>query len=60
MEARLTVRLEAMLSLASTVPLLFLKVRAICATFGPVVFTVLVGKLPSEEGDSDTWKRYVK
>ena len=54
------VRLEAMLSLASTVPLGFLKVRAICVTSGPVVFTVLVGKLPSEEGDSDTWKRYSK
>ena len=53
------VRLEAMLSLASTVPLGFLKVRAICV-FVPVVFTVLVGKLPSEEGDSDTWKRYSK
>ena len=62
MEARLRVRLEVMLSLASVMPLVLLKVRLTCVTFGPVVFTVLFGKLPSEEGDSDTWKmltRYV-
>ena len=56
MEARLSVRLEAISSLASTVPLLFSKVKEMCVVFGPVVFTVLEGKLPSE-GDTDTWKR---
>ena len=55
-EARLSVRLEAISSLASTVPLLFSKVREMCVMFGLVVFTVLEGKLPSE-GDTDTWKR---
>ena len=55
MEARLSVRLEAISSLASTVPLLYSKVREMCVMFGLVVFTVLEGKLPSE-GDTATWK----
>ena len=56
-EARLRVRLEVMSSLASTRPLLSLKVREMRVMFGPVVFTGFDTKLPSEGDTDDAWKR---